>query len=71
MVAATTDDNQTRLTRYPVVPAVEYPPAGRRSRPLFIAGPCPWCQLSHAHHGGGARRAGCRNAVYWLAVAHG
>ena len=72
MLTVPTDDHQTGPRRFPVVPAVAYPPAGRRQRPLVIAGPCPWCRLSHAHHGGGVRRAGCQpGRRYWLAVSHG
>lgn len=67
------------LVRYPVVTAVAYRPAGRRTRWLVITGPCPYCSGGRHRHdaadlasAGGVRRAGCRpGGRYWLAIAGG
>jgi hypothetical protein len=60
----------TEQVQVPVVLATYYPPAGRRTTPLYVVR-CPYCRGYHAHRQGGLRRAGCGKGWYRLAVAVG
>lgn len=64
-------EDAARLRRWPLVYASVFAPAGRRTRPLMMTGPCAYCSGRHAHFAseGGARRAGCGAGIYWIVVA--